>query len=554
MPGPRRFLGVCIVLALALPASLQAQGNDRFVRALEDFSNAMAGTHGDEGPGLVAALDEMQAGLLEWDALIANLESRFGSEVGSAPAPAAARMRTALGTVYLERGRVQDAIGQFDRAVTLDPQFADVHLLRGLAFELVNRVPESADAYRSLWQRDPRNPAHAYLFLRSTAEAGVDAANARQVLQAAVEQPSRSDRTALFVALGLVDDGAVVAPVFPPAAYTAGFAGVRARQYDSAVAALRAATASDPLVSDPGLRDPAARDLIAAVRRAEAGAVAMLAEAAARLASGELHRIAGLAYFGVRQHDESLEQLRRAVRLNPSDERARIAMADVLVEAGDPAGARAVLVETAKALPASGLARWKLGRLSQLMGDERGALQAFEAAADLPALAGTGHLYSAIGRLQHNQLNLDAAAAAYARRVAVAPNDSAAHYDLGEVHRAQGRLDAALTEFLTAALLDPASARAFAAIGQIHADSGRDTEAVAMLRRATDLDATHLESRYALSRALMRLGRVDEARKELEIFEKLQSRAMDDERRRYKENQMKIDEALKSGDRSGAGR
>ncbi len=555
MPAIRTVI-IVLVSALTLPASLQAQGKDRFVQALEDFSNAVAGTHGDEAPTLLGAVDAMRKGLEEWDALVANVESRFASESGAAPPPVAARMRAALGAVYLERGRVEDALAQFDAAVELDEQFADVHVLRALAYELMNRPQDAALAHRSLWLKDPGNPAHAYLFLRTTPDTGAltDAAVAMQALEAAVERPGTSGGGPVFATVGVVDDASVSAPVFPPAAYSEAFSLLRATRYDTAVARLRAVSASDPLVTDTGLQDAAVREAIAGLRRGEPSAVTLLAEAASRVGSGELHRILGVAYWDRTQYDQALEHLRRAVRLNPGDERARLALADVLVASGDPVSARAALLETVVALPDSGQALWKLGRLHQASGNEPGALQAYEAAAGFPPLAGSGHVQAAIGRLYHNRLALDAAAAAYARRVALTPNDSAAHVDLGEVYRVQGRLDAAMREFLMAALLDPGSATAFATIGQIHAAAGRDTDAVTMLRRAADLDGSHLEARYALSRALMRLGRMEEARMELEVFEQLQVTAMEDERRRFKENQIKIDEALSAGESSGPGR
>ena len=555
MAGSRTFLFAWILSVSVLPVSLQAQGKARFVDALERFSNAVAGPRGNEGPAIAAALDAMQGGLAEWDALIANVESRFAAEVRSATPPAAAKMRTALGTVYLERGRTDDALAQFDEAISADPQFVEVEALRALALERLERPSEAAAAYRALWEKGG-NPLHGYLFLRLGPKESAAPAAAKVVaaLQDGVDQRNRSRGGPLFASLALVDDASLQAPVFPPAIYAAGFAELRAMRLDATVAALRAAAASDPLVADPRLREPEVRDALERLAGGDAAALAWLADAATRLGSSEIHRVAGLAYWNRKAYEQSLEHLRNAVRLNPEDERSRLAIADVLVEHGDPAGARAVLVEAAGELPQSGLARWKLGRLSALMGDESGALAAFDAAAGIPVVAGAAHVHAAIGRLHHNSLDLDAAAAAYARRVELVPNDPAAHLDLGDVYRERGDLDAALAEFLVAALLDPASARAMASTGQMHAAAGRDADAAAALARAVEIDPSHLEARYALSRALLRLGRADDARRELATFETLQRQAMDEERRRFKENQRKIDEALKSGEPAGSGR
>ena len=105
---------------------------------------------------------------------------------------------------------------------------------------------------------------------------------------------------------------------------------------------------------------------------------------------------------------------------------------------------------------------------------------------------------AAIGRLQHNKLDLAAAARTYERRVALTPLARDARLDLGGVYRSQDRLDDALAEFLIAALIDPKSARAFAAIGQVHADNRRRSEG------AGDAAAGGRARRHAARRPLRR--------------------------------------------------
>jgi tetratricopeptide (TPR) repeat protein len=130
--------------------------------------------------------------------------------------------------------------------------------------------------------------------------------------------------------------------------------------------------------------------------------------------------------------------------------------------------------------------------------------------------------------------------------VDVTPNESAAHADLGDVYRAQDRLPPALREYLIAALLDPSSARAFASVGQMLAAAGQDGEAIPVLAKAVSLDALHREARYALGRALMRVGRGGEGEEHLRVFSELQAKAMDEERQRFRENQGRIEETLNS--------
>jgi tetratricopeptide (TPR) repeat protein len=429
----------------------------------------------------------MAAGLAQWDGAVAKVEAGLAAEIGKAPPPVAARMRAALGAVYLERGRWDAALKQFETAVDLDPGIGDVQYLRGLLYLRANRPKEAEAAFRSALQRDSGNVTLAYFVLRAAAKrAEADETMAMKTVSAAVESGASANRPQ-FIVLDFLNEATVTAPVFVPAVYGDAAGLLVKADYASAISSLR------KIVGDKSL-------------------------AAAR------------------------------------DERARLATADTYIQSDNPSAARAELDGVIRAFPNSAAAYWKLGRLLEALGDERAALKSFQAAARLPSLGGAANVYARIGRIQHNQLDLDGAISAYETRVELAPNDAAAHLDLGDVDRAQDRFDEALAEYLIAAMLDPANIKALATAAQIHAAEGRDAAAVALLRRAVTLDASHLEARYALGRALMRLGQTEEGRRELQVFEQLQQKAMQDERRRFEENQIRIEETLKGGERRESGR
>jgi tetratricopeptide (TPR) repeat protein len=500
MPNWRTLSIACAAFVLLAPASLVAQAKDGFVRGVVDFINAA------DGPpaARAAAVDTMVDGLAQWDALLARVEAGMAAEIGGVPPPTAARMRTALGAAYLERGKLEAGLAQLDAAAALDGSSPDVHLFRGLALESAGRPAEAAAAYHRAWQRDTASATNAYRFLRAYRQAsgppGVAApevAAATRTLRTAVEAASTAASSTAappftLLTLDLLDDGSSAAPVIPPAAYANAFAILRRGRYDDAVAGFR--------------------------QTVDAGAPATAAA-------------------------------ERAV----ADERGRLAAADARVAAGDQAAARQTLIDAAGAPPRSLQASWRLGTLLQSLGDQRGAVEALEAAASGPVV-GAAPLWATVGRLHHLLLDLDAAAAAYGRRVALQPNDSEGHCDLADVYRARDDLAAATVEALTAALLDPKNARAYAMVGQLDAAAGRDNDALPMLRKAVELAPADGEARYALSRALLRLGRRDEAQRELEVFQQLQSRAMEAERRRFEENQATIDKALKAEEGKAPGR
>ena len=539
------FLRLALLTVLLWPAHVYAQAKDAFVEGLTRLINAGDGTFGDEGPALAAAVDAMARGLADWDTRVAQVESGFRADVAAAAPPAAARMRATLGTVYIERGRFDDALVQFTTAAELDPSLAPVHVLRGLAYERLNRPADAASAYRAAWQASPEQGSTAYLLLRSDPSSSA----AREALWTAVRRRAEAASASPegFPVADLLDDASVTAPFFAPAAYAPAFALIREGKYEQAVTKLKEAVAADPLVTEQALQSDEAKQGIAAFRKADLRSATASMEAASKRypQSAEVRRIHGMVLAVAKVHDGSLASLREAARMNPRDERSRIAIADVLVASGKPDAARESLRQTIRELPESAEAQWQLGRVEQALGDAD-AVKSFERAATRPVVAGLARLYAIVGQAYHAQFDVDAAAEAYRRRVRIAPNDRDAHFDLAEVYRAQDKLDEALVEYLAAALIDPAHANTFGMLGQVEAAAGRDEHAVVMLRRAVTLDAGLLEARYALSRALLRLGRTEESQQELRAYEAAQARAMDEQRRQFRENQQKIDEVLKS--------
>ena len=91
-----------------------------------------------------------------------------------------------------------------------------------------------------------------------------------------------------------------------------------------------------------------------------------------------------------RQYARGAEELRTAVRLNPGDERARLALADALVKSGAKlAPAEQTLKETIAALRASARARYMLGRVYERQSRYPEAVRALEEAVTFHTLPGS---------------------------------------------------------------------------------------------------------------------------------------------------------------------
>ena len=158
------------------------------------------------------------------------------------------------------------------------------------------------------------------------------------------------------------------------------------------------------------------------------------------------------------------------------------------------------------------------------------ARREYEAAVE-GALAGQYVLHRGIGVLARVEGDFARAVRAFERAVRLNPNNADLRVSLAQLYVEQERLDDAFREVVAALLVNPEHAPAYVLAGQIHLDTGRPEDAVSALAKALRLQPSNHEPRYALAAALMRVGRVDEAAREREAFERASREALDRRRR-----------------------
>lgn len=527
--GPRTLATAALLVALltVLPGAAAAQ-KDPFIDAFVGFHTALSGTYGDEGPRVVASLDQMAASLAAWDRTAAGTVAKFTSQQANTGGD--------LALAYLDWGRHDDALTAIDSAIAIEPTRAAFHQLRGLILDASGRRNDAVAAFATAWTLDPNDPIKAYLLAdrRGTdADAG-DLQPQLAVLLASYDRGRLAGR-APFIPLTLVEDRAAKTPIFSPASYAGGFALVAQGRYQDAIARFREATAGDALVADSAARSEPMSKGIAALMQGRVGAAIELLEAAVAAAprSSEAHRILGAAYGANRNHEKSVAHLKAAIGLAPRDERARVTLGRELADAGTFGDAERALRDTIAMLPASGEARWALANLYDKNGRGPDAVRELEAAASLTVMAGKGALYWRIAEISHVHQDYERVASALSRRARLMPNEPIAHKDLGLAYNRMGRQDQALVELVMASLLGVEDAETLGVMGQLHLNAGRYTTAEAVLRRAVALQPDAAQPRYALGSTLLRLGKTEEAKAQLAEFQRLRAAALDEQRRTF---------------------
>ena len=548
----RHVFLVCACVAQFAAPTISAAQQQVFVEGLSELTDAVAGTYGDEGRLIGPALNKMAAGLSGWDRSIQALENRARTELPTAVPGVASRIHATLAGMYAQRGRLSEASREIDAAIGLESGRADLHLLRGAVLDASDRSAEAGDAVRAAWALEPTDPIKAYYLVSRHRTSGAvtedDLLRARAALMSAyrmlLDERAR-DTAAPFTSVGLFEESAGQAPVLPLVAYVPGYTLISRGRYEEALAEFRRAASIDPLTADPASRSVSLVPAVAALRQGRLGdARALLERFDVLQESSEAHRILGLVHWADSEYDRSIEDLNVAIRLNPRDERSRLALSRVLSSAGRDPEAERALIETLEIHPDSPLARWWLGMSHDRSNRFAEARREFERIAPNVVL-GRSAFFAAIGRLAAAAGDFPGAADAFARAVRSSPNDPAHRRSLAGALLQQDLPDDAFAELVAALLIDPKDAHAHAFIGRIDLDAGRYEDAVRALTRAVELLPGHLEARYALATALVRAGKTQEAAREFERVEQAQRQRLADRRHDISLDVLKEEAALR---------
>jgi tetratricopeptide (TPR) repeat protein len=535
------------------PAAQIHEIKNQFVAAVRQFTEAVAGAYGDEGPRLSSSLDALSRTLSEWDAAIRTYETVIAAR------PDDAEARVALATVYLDRHRPDDALRQVTAAGRIDGRRPDVHTIGALAHGLGNRPSQAAEALRAALRLDAGDPMTLYglaqqLYKMDRRDQAADALRRFQESEWARLRRQRGTQASVpFERVNLLRQVAGASPIFPLHAYRPGFALLLEGKYDAAIGEFKLAAAADPLVGHPVVAEYASALRRGQLEPAVAGLESFVRTATGR-GSGEALRILGSAYWVDGQFDQSAKWLNDAIRLDPEEERARLALADVLVDAGKLTEAEDALESAIAAIPDSGRAHYRLGQLYQSQSLFPQAVRELEAAARLTPLVGLDRLYETIGAAYSHQADFDRVVSAYLKRIDANPNNAGAHKSLGDIYFLQGRDDEALAEFAVTLLIDPRNSGALAGASQVYLRLGRFDEALDTSKQALALDARLKDARYALAISLLRLGKTADGQRELDVFQRMQAEVMANAQRQSELNATLRDagRSLKSGEFAAA--
>ena len=313
-------------LTLTLGLAWAARPVEAQESAFRDAVRDLATTPADRS----VAHQRMALALTEWDRQLANLR----------PQGDALQRHLVLGLAYHQRGRLNEALREFDAAIALHPTpslASDIHLNRALTLEAAGNVVDASEAYRMAWSGDVAHPGKAYLALRRGRLDDEPAARARGVLRDAYTRALNGDErfpAPLVPTLDAIPDTFSPAPIAGDGRLDRAFVLLAAGKLDEATAALgddgpapspddsaRARIARGGIAEREGRLSDARREYAAAIGGTLSGRHALY------VAIGRLAQVDG-------DSEAAIDAFARAVRLNPGSPVLRRELASALVAGG----------------------------------------------------------------------------------------------------------------------------------------------------------------------------------------------------------------------------
>jgi Flp pilus assembly protein TadD len=231
----------------------------------------------------------------------------------------------------------------------------------------------------------------------------------------------------------------------------------------------------------------------------------------------ELLNAMGFALFQQGKSEEAVIALERALLVDPQHWKAHNNMALASIDIGELEVAEAHYRESLAIEPQPAIYN-DLGFVLERQGLPEEAADAYRKSLELDPESASTHYNLGALLARNGQF---AEAEVYFRGALAKHSDSRTHAALGIVLWEQSHADQAVASLRTAIEVDSGNAAAYDALGTIFAQQGELEQAAATYRLLLGKQpsaAAHQE----LSAVLMRLGRTDEAREELELARKLE--------------------------------
>jgi tetratricopeptide (TPR) repeat protein len=247
----------------------------------------------------------------------------------------------------------------------------------------------------------------------------------------------------------------------------------------------------------------------------------LIALSAAQMQSHDASLSAALTELEKGRVLESIQQLKEIVRANPTDAFGYFYLSTVYTQMNEYSVAERYIKRAMEINPRQGAYSHQLGLIRYHQKQWSAALALFKQALEIGSGNNDARVWRSIGDVQLELFDRDAALQAYSEALRIQPRDAQTRLALGRFYIERGDPDHATEHLLAAVEIDPLLPAAYRLLGRAYRQSGNLPSAVGVFAKALEKDPSDQESRYALGRTLLAMGRVDEGRDELDQYERI---------------------------------
>jgi tetratricopeptide (TPR) repeat protein len=481
-------------------------------------SQSEAAEHGDKGLQLASAGDLSGA----------EIELREAVRL----APDNSRFLANLGTVLAMENKLEDSSSIFERALKLDP--GDVTVRRYLAANLwqLNRCQEARQHLELILKGHP-DDKQSRLLLGMVAENMKDYATALKMLASVPGEVRKQPESTAALARCYYHFGQkenarrTLADLVTNAG---GEKGVllgaqiadQAQDYGTAESLLTSIRSNFP---DPAMLGYRLALVQYHAKQFEESQKTLLDLLAAGYKSGQILNLLAWCYEKRNDSKEAVHALEEAINLGPPEESNYVDLIQILSADGSLPRALATAKRASEALPGSsrmfllkGSIELKVGQFTDAIASYAHAVELDPASAD--GLLGLAQAEDAAGMIQD-------ATARYEAGITRFPKDARFKLQFALMLLKEGQTGDSAAQTRAEQLLRSAVAQnhslpeAHYQLGDLALKSGHPVEAVQELKQAAQLDPKSAKACYALARAYRRLGRNEDAAREMDRYQKL---------------------------------
>jgi len=484
----------------------------------ESQTESEAAAHADRGLQLAQSGD------------LTSAESELKRAVELAPNDAS--FLASLGTVLAMEKKLEESSAVFKRALKLAPD--DVTVRRYLAANLwqLNRYPEARQNLEMILKRKPGDPP-TLLLLGMVSENMHDYASAAQALSAVPALVRERPESVAALARSYYRIGKpakarstleelLTHPMGTPAILLGAHIADEGKDYDEAEKLLASVK--------PDSTDQAALGLEIAraqyrAKRFQDSQRTLLDLIAANHATGPVYNLLGWCYHEQNQPREAREALESAIKLEPGVEQHYLDLGNILLAHDLLPAALNVAKRATTTFPNSPQAFTTRGSVELRMSQYSDAVASYSRAAELDSSSADAKLGLVEAQLGAGMT--DKAKDSFESGMRQFPKDARFPLEyalmlLKEAETGDPGLEAHGEQLLKSAWsLDHASPEANYQLGELALKQGHSTEALAHLESAVKLAPKDTRIHFALAQAYRRLGRKDEASKEMNLYQEL---------------------------------